>query len=89
MIVKTWITVDQEVAVEVDSDDVRAMLSEALHDGGEGSRVGNLLNMIAVCLRGISEEHIDALHPHARNVAACFFREQAERFGVPMTEVEV
>ena len=90
MKVRTWIDVSQEVDVVIDLEDISAAVAESLArvhitddlDGSPVSLVGftDFINVIAKCLKGVTDEQIALLNEAQRALIRTHLEEQAERY---------
>ncbi len=87
MKVTKWVSLDQEVEIEIGADDIRCALAEALAnpiaeheqhpDSGDVQRA---LNSIAQFLNAFTDEQFLKLPPAVRKAVAAFMAKQGARF---------
>lgn len=76
MKIKKWITVEQEINIDLDVDDLRALMLEADY---ADERLGLLVARAVGVLRGVPE---DKLVPEVRKALTNALKDEAERFAV-------
>jgi hypothetical protein len=77
MKVRAWVSIEQEVTVDVSMEDIRATLSK---DGDTTGAALQLLSRCASCMKAISDDMIGGMNNAQREVVVNFLQEQAARY---------
>lgn len=84
MKIKKWVTFEDEIEINIDSEDINIIFSEDI-DNNQRNLLINI-NRIAEFLKGIPDNSIKNLPKSTQTIIVNFFKQQSERFEKKLIE---